>query len=97
MDAADSENKKYKNLRRIEKMIIPNNKNEWAEECRNLLKAEIARHGITNEELVKSLASIGVKETVQNVRNKINRGTFSAIFLIQVLHAINAKTLRFAD
>lgn len=68
-------------------------KNYWSQRARNLLKGELARRGITYSELVVRLKEIGVKETPENIRNKINRGTFSAAFLLQVLQAIGATSV----
>jgi hypothetical protein len=45
----------------------------------------MARRGITYDQLVAKLAEIGVKEEPKNVRNKVARGGFSAVFLVQCL------------
>jgi hypothetical protein len=61
---------------------------DWNGEVKRLLKAHLKAKGITYEELVERLASIGVSETEPNVRNKISRGSFTASFLYQCLTAI---------
>src|SRR5436189_177912 len=66
--------------------------NTWPR-LRNLLKGELTRRGINYEELAKRLKAIGVNETPDNLRTKINRGTFSAFFMLEVLHAIGVKAL----
>ena len=38
--------------------------------------------------------AIGVHETEPNIRNKIARGGFTAVFLLQVMAAIGVKELR---
>lgn len=68
-------------------------KADWARYARNLLKGELHRRGVNYEDLAARLKQIGVKETPQNLRNKINRGTFSALFLFQVLRAIGCRSL----
>ena len=68
-------------------------KDYWAQRARNLLKGELARRGLNYGDVAASLKKIGVNETPENIRNKINRGTFSALFLLQVLYAIDCKTL----
>jgi len=68
-------------------------KDYWAQRARNLLKGELARRGLNYADVAASLKKIGVNETPENIRNKINRGTFSALFLLQVLNAIGCKTL----
>jgi hypothetical protein len=67
---------------------------EWAEDVKRLLRAEMARRGVSYEELAARLAAIGVQDTAVNLRNKVARGRFSAVFLVQCLRAIGASTLR---
>ena len=66
---------------------------DWAFRARNLLKGELARRGLSYEDLAVRLRKIGVKENANNIRSKINRGTFSASFLLQALEAIGCKSL----
>jgi len=68
-------------------------KAHWATRARNLLKGELARRGISYTDLSTRLKQIGVRDTPENLRNKINRGTFSAAFLLQALEAIGCKSL----
>ncbi len=44
--------------------------------------------------LVGKLADIGVMDSEPNIRNKISRGKFAAVFLIQCLEAIGVDTVR---
>ena len=67
---------------------------EWQARAKNLLKAELKRRGVTYAALAGKLDAIGVHETEPNIRNKIARGGFTAVFLLQVLAAIGAKELR---
>lgn len=64
---------------------------DWSEQAKRLLKSELVRRGITNEELVTRLDEIGVEETKASIESKISRGTFSAAFLLQCLNAIGCK------
>jgi hypothetical protein len=66
----------------------------WQQRVRGLLRAELARRNITYTELVNRLAAIGVKESEQNIANKLSRGTFTAAFFVQCLEAIGCRTLR---
>ncbi len=70
------------------------NKTEWEARAKNLLKAELKRRGVTYAQLVDKLAAIGVTESEPNIRNKLSRGKFTAVFLIQCLEALGAKELR---
>ena len=55
---------------------------DWEAKVANLLKAELKRRGVTYARLVERLAEIGVDEKEVNIRNKLARGKFSAVFLI---------------
>jgi len=67
---------------------------EWENEVKGMLKAEIKRRNMTYEQLAERLAEIGVDDSARNIINKINRGSFSAVFLVQCLRAIGVTDLR---
>jgi hypothetical protein len=67
---------------------------DWTEKTKNLLKSEMKRHGVTYDGLVERLGKIGVDDTAVNIRNKVARGGFTAVFLVQCLEAMNVKELR---
>lgn len=67
---------------------------DWTAKVKGLLKAELKRRNVTYAQLVDKLAEIGVKDTEVNIRNKIARGGFTAVFLVQCLAAIGAKSLQ---
>ena len=69
----------------------------WAEDVKRLLRAEMIRRGVTYAQLAKRLAKIGVEDTAVNIRNRVARGKFSAIFLVQALTVLGRKTLRLSD
>jgi hypothetical protein len=48
---------------------------------------------LTHADLVEKLREMGVEENQPNIRNKIARGGFTAVFLIQCLTAIGAHTI----
>ncbi len=73
---------------------MPVAEKEWEDRVKNLLKAELKRKGVTYAELVGKLADIGIMDSEPNVRNKISRGKFTAVFLLQCMEAIGAKELR---
>ena len=70
------------------------NETEWQARAKNLLKAELKRKGVSYAQLVEKLAPLGIEETERNIANKISRGGFTAVFLIQCLEAIGAKEMR---
>lgn len=69
----------------------------WEARVKGLLKAELKRRGVSYNQLVEKLAAIGVIETEPNIRNKLARGKFTAVFLVQCLEAIGASSLRLSD
>ena len=67
---------------------------EWEARVKGLLKAELKRRGLSYADMVGKLADIGVMDSEPNIRNKLSRGKFTAVFLIQCLEAIGASELR---
>lgn len=72
-------------------------KTAWEARVANLLKAELKRKGVTYSQLVERLTAIGVDEKEVNIRNKLARGKFTAVFLMQCLVAIGCTTLHLED
>lgn len=70
---------------------------DWNELVKGMLKAELKRKGVTYAQLVGKLADIGVIDSEPNIRNKLARGKFTAVFLVQCLEAIGATALRLSD
>jgi Domain of unknown function (DUF6471) len=70
---------------------------EWEAKVKGLLKAELKRRNVSYAQLVEKLAAIGVVDSEPNVRNKLSRGKFTAVFLLQCLEAIGASSLRLQD
>lgn len=67
---------------------------DWTAHVKGILKAELKRRGVSYNDLVAKLAAIGVNETEPNIRTKISRGGFTAVFFVQCLIAIGAHTVR---
>lgn len=70
------------------------NEKEWKEYVTGLIKAEIARKNLTLIDVAQKLQEIGISETPKNISNKINRGTFGAVFMLQILKAIDCKEVQ---
>jgi len=66
----------------------------WEAKVKGLLKGELKRRNVSYGQLVEKLAAIGVVDSEPNIRNKLSRGKFTAVFLIQCLEAIGSSTLR---
>lgn len=68
---------------------------DWENEARRIVKAELARRGMTYERLAKRLKTIGINETERSIANKMSRGTFSFIFFLQCMKAIGNNEVAF--
>jgi hypothetical protein len=74
------------------------NEAEIADRVSRYLKAELKRADMTYEGLAEKLAKHGVKgETVDSIKAKLKRGTFTAIFLLACLAALEAEGVRLED
>ncbi len=69
----------------------------WQARVKGLLKAELKRRNVTYKVLSARLEAIGVHETERNLNNKISRGGFSAVFLIQCLAAAGCQVVRISE
>jgi len=70
---------------------------DWEAKVKGLLKAELKRREVTYQQLATKLAAYGVSETPENIANKISRGKFTAVFLVQCLEAVGCKTVRLGE
>jgi len=66
---------------------------DWETQAKTLLKVELTKRNITYAALAGLLADVGVFDSEPNIRNKISRGKFTAVFLLQCLTAIGATNL----
>jgi hypothetical protein len=70
---------------------------EWAEDVKRILRAEMTRRGVTYDQLSEKLEAIGVHDTPVNLRNKVARGKFTATFLVQCMKSIGCEFIRLED
>ncbi len=74
------------------------NEAEIADRVSRFLKAELKRAGVTYAGLAERLAKHGVKgETVDSIKAKLMRGTFSATFLLGCLAALELEGVHLED
>jgi len=66
---------------------------EWAEQAKRIFRAEMKRRGFTYDDLSAKLAENGVQESSANIRNKVARGKFSAVFMLQSMDAMGCKSI----
>lgn len=66
---------------------------DWQEKIKGLLKSELKKRNVSYKQLADKLGEMGIADTEANIKNKISRGGFSAIFLVQCLAAIGCQSL----
>jgi hypothetical protein len=70
---------------------------DWEAEARRILKAELARAGMSYKALVKRLEAMGIEDNESAIANRISRGKFSLAFFLQCLQAIGVRTVDVSD
>lgn len=66
---------------------------EWQDRVKGILKSELKRRNLSYKQLAEKLGEIGVQETELNIKNKISRGGFTAVFFVQCLVAVGAENV----
>ena len=66
-------------------------KANWRMVVQRLIKSEMTLKGLRYQELSEKLAEIGVQQTADNLRNKVNKGILGADLLIQVMYVMDVK------
>ncbi|MBT0585715.1 DUF6471 domain-containing protein [Alteromonas oceanisediminis] len=69
----------------------------WRNVVQRVVKTEMSRRDIRYQELSERLAAIGVMQSADNLRNKVNKGILGADLLLQMLSVLNVKQLSFDD
>lgn len=70
---------------------------EWQAKVKGLLKAELKRRNIGYRDLAEKLGAMEVHDSERNIANKVSRGGFTAVFLVQCLGAVGSSSLRLSD
>lgn len=67
---------------------------DWYKIAGNVLRAELARQGVTYRQLAAALTQIGVAETERSIASKLSRGSFSFAFYLQCMRALGRTDFR---
>lgn len=70
---------------------------DWTAKVKGILRAELKRRGLSYHDLAAKLREIGVEDSEPNIRNKVARGSFTAVFFVQCLSAIGVDRISLAD
>ena len=68
-------------------------KNAWRQTVARLVKSEMSVRGVKYQALSQRLADIGVEQSADNLRNKINKGIMGADLLVQILYVLKARAV----
>jgi hypothetical protein len=66
----------------------------WRESVSRLVKSEMSAKGVKYQDLSTRLAALGVQQSADNLRNKINKGILGADLLLQILVSLNVASLQ---
>lgn len=66
---------------------------DWQGQVKGILKAELKRRNVSYADLAEKLSALGIRDNERNIANKIARGSFTAVFLVQCLEAIGCHTV----
>lgn len=65
----------------------------WNEQAKGILKAQLARKNIKYHDLARKLNAIGVEENQNTIATKISRGAFSFTFFLQCMYALGINKI----
>lgn len=66
---------------------------EWRQVVQRILKAEMSKRGVKYQDLSVRLSSIGVNQSADNLRNKVNKGILGADLLLQIMYVLNVRRI----
>lgn len=69
------------------------NRQYWTKIVSKILKTEMAKQDINYIQLTKKLAEIDIEISVEDLRARFSRGTFSAMLFVQCLRAMEVTNL----
>lgn len=73
---------------------MPIEEKVWEEMVKNILRAEMMRRGVSYAGLAERLQEHGIEDNELNLRNKVSRGRFTAVFFMQCMQALGVEFLQ---
>lgn len=70
---------------------------DWRQVVQRLIKAEMSRRGVKYQDLSARLNSIGINQSADNLRNKVNKGILGADLLLQIMYVLNMRKIERDD
>lgn len=72
----------------------PADEKAWEELAKNILRGQMMANGVSYATLAERLATFGITDNELNLRNKVSRGRFTAVFLMQCLTVLGADWVK---
>lgn len=68
-------------------------KNAWRQTVAREVKSEMSVRGVKYQTLSQRLEEIGIDQSADNLRNKVNKGIMGADLLLQILYVLKARPI----
>jgi hypothetical protein len=68
-------------------------KNAWRQTVARVVKSEMSVRGVKYQTLSQRLEEIGIEQSADNLRNKVNKGIMGADLLLQILYVLKARPI----
>lgn len=69
------------------------NQTEWRDVVSRMVKSEMSLKAVKYQDLSDKLSAIGVAQSADNLRNKINKGILGADLLLQIVYVLNIRRI----
>ena len=76
---------------------VPSLAADWRQLVQRLIKAEMSKRGTKYQDLSDRLSNIGIHQSADNLRNKINKGIMGADLLLQIMYVLNMRKIERDD
>lgn len=70
---------------------------QWRHLVQRVIKAELSKKGVKYQDLSDKLLAIGVEQSADNLRNKVNKGILGADLMLQIMYVLQIKQIRHED
>ena len=74
-------------------MCAKDNTFAWNKVVKQFIRSEMSKKSVDYKELSLRLAHIGIVQTADNLRSKVNKGILGAQLLLQILLILNVRRL----
>ena len=74
-------------------MCAKDNTFAWNKVVKQFIRSEMSKKSVDYKELSLRLAHIGILQTADNLRSKVNKGILGAQLLLQILLILNIRRL----